>query len=149
MVRSRFDRPKTIPAYFGSGFDPVYEEKIVEGVRKLVKVNENPLNDFVQASLQETLIYNILDKYQKGNIEILNQTVGQYFDATVFPSSLAEAQKQIIAAEDYFYKLPLDLRKEFDNSSSVFLSKIADGSAIDILKPSSNSDVKESEPDES
>lgn len=138
VVRSRFNRPETIPVPEFSGFEIVYEERLDDGVRHLVKVNENPLNDFVQASLADTLIYNIIDKYQKGNLEILNQTAGHFIDVTGFPTSLADAQKQIIQAEAFFGQLPLDLRKEFDYSSSVFLSKIADGSAFEILKPKSN-----------
>lgn len=149
MVRTRFNRPSTVFAFFGSGFDPVYEERIVDGVRKLVKVNENPLNDFVQASLSETLIYNILDKFQKGNTEVLNQSFGQFFDATLFPASLADAQKQILYAESYFGSLPLEVRNKFDNSSSVFLSKIADGSVFDILKPIDNNSKEDGAVDES
>lgn len=141
VVRSRFNRPVTIPVPEFSGFEIVYEERLDDGVRHLVKVNENPLNDFVQASLADTLIYNIIDKYQKGNLDVLNKTSGHFFDVTGFPTSLAEAQKQIIQAESFFGQLPLELRKEFDYSSSVFLSKIADGSAFEILKPKSDNEI--------
>ncbi len=133
MVRTRFNRPTTISAPIGSGYDPVYEERIVEGKRKLVKVGENPLNEFVQKSLAETQIYNILRKFENGNVEILNKTVGQFMDVTGMPTSLAEAQNQIIRVNKYFDSLPLDVREKFGHNPNVFLEKVFDGSFVDLF----------------
>lgn len=43
-VFSRFDRPATVPAPFGSGIAPVFEERIVSGVKQLVKVADEPIS---------------------------------------------------------------------------------------------------------
>ncbi len=134
MVRSRFNRPKAVSAYEPSGVSPVYEERLVDGVRTLVKVNEEPLNEFVQKSLPDTLIYNILDKFNRGNIDVLNKTVGQFMDVTQFPSSLAEAQNNLIKAERHFNGLSSDVRQKFDNSPIKFMEAVFDGSVFEKTK---------------
>lgn len=131
MLRTRFNRPKAISSYVPSGVSPVYEERIVEGVRILVKVNEEPLNEFVQKSLPDTLIYNILDKYNRGNVDVLNKTIGQFMDVTQFPTSLAEAQNNIIKAERHFNGLSSDIRRKFDNSPIKFMEAVFDGSVLE------------------
>lgn len=134
MLRTRFNRPKAISSYVPSGVSPVYEERIVEGVRTLVKVNEEPLNEFVQKSLPDTLIYNILDKYNRGNVDVLNKTIGQFMDVTQFPTSLAEAQNNIIKAERHFNSLSSDIRRKFDNSPTKFMEAVFDGSILEKTK---------------
>ena len=131
MLRTRFNRPKATSSYVPSGVSPVYEERIVEGVRTLVKVNEDPLNEFVQKSLPDTLIYNILDKYNRGNVDVLNKTIGQFMDVTQFPTSLAEAQNNIIKAERHFNGLSPDIRRKFDNSPIKFMEAVFDGSVLE------------------
>lgn len=128
MLFSRFNRPKTeaVPSFPGT--QSVFEERIVDGVRKLVKTGENPLNEFVQKSLAETQVYNILKKYENGNFDVLSKTVGQFFDATEMPRSLQDAQNALIKAEVYFDKLPVDVKNKFNNSCASFLDSVFDGS---------------------
>ena len=128
VVRSRFSRPLSGFSPIGNGVQTVFEERLVDGVRKLVKTGVNPLNEFVQKSLADTQIYNILAKYERGNTDALNVSVGQFFDSSGFPKNLADAQNSIIKANRYFDSLPLDLRNKFDNSASVFLNSFFDGS---------------------
>lgn len=143
MVRSRFNRPRTIASPIGDGHSSVFEERIVEGKTKLVKVGSEDLNEFVQKSLPETLIYNILRKYENGNIEVLNKAIGQYFDSTVFPSSLAEAHNIVKSAHKSFESLPLEIRAKFDHSSDVYLQKIFDGSFVDLFPKDDKPVVKD------
>lgn len=146
-VRSRFNRPVSSYAPVGDGMDVLFEERIVDGVKKLVKTGVNPLNEFVQKSLEDTLIYNILKKFEAGNVDVLNKSIGQFFDSTVMPHNLAEAQNSLIKAEAYFDSLPLDVRNKFDNSSSTFFQSVFDGSylerAAEFFNPDKKIDVKE------
>ena len=128
VVRSRFSRPVTAFAPLGNGEEPVYEEKIVDGVRKLVKVGVNNLHEFIQKSLDSTLIYNILDKYYAGNTDIINQSIGKYFDSTGFPKNLAECQQLVIDSEKIFSNYPVEVRQLFNNSSYEFAKSVSDGS---------------------
>lgn len=149
MVKSRFNRPTTIASPIGDGHSPVYEERIVEGKRKLVQVGADNINEFVQKSLEDTKIYNILAKYENGNIDVLNQMHGEYLDVTSLPKNLAEAHNLIINAHKTFESLPLEVRAKFDHSSDVFLQKVSDGSFMDLFPKQENVDIKESENSES
>lgn len=134
--KSRTNRPLSsdFSAPTGSGFSPVYDERFVDGVRVLVKVNEDPLNEFVQKSLPDTLIYNILDKYNRGNVDVLNKSIGQFMDVTSFPKSLAEAQNNIIKAEKHFAGLSVDIKRQFDNSPTKFMEAVFNGSVFEKVK---------------
>lgn len=125
---SRSFMPPTVPVPEFSGMEPVFEEKIVDGKDFLVKVGDNPLNVFVQASLNETLVYNILDRYNKGDLSVLERTNGHFVDVVGMPTSLAEAQQKLIDIEKHFSALPLAVRRKFDNSVNTFISSVADGS---------------------
>lgn len=133
-LRTRFSRPKAVSSPIGSGFSPVYEERVIDGVKTLVKINEDPLNEFVQKSLPDTLIYNILDKYNRGNVDVLNKTIGQFMDVTQFPTSLAEAQNNIIKAQRHFDSLSVDVKRKFDNSPIKFMEAVFDGSVLEKTK---------------
>lgn len=154
MVFSRFNRPKTetVPAF--SGTQTVFEERIIDGTRKLVKTGLNPLNEFVQKSLPETQIYNILRKYENGNVDVLSKSFGQYFDSTEMPRTLQDAQNALIKAEVYFDKLPVDIKNKFNNSCSAFLDSVFDGtlqSKLGIVKGSellTNDSVKDGDSNE-
>lgn len=154
MVFSRFNRPKTqaVPAFPGT--QTVFEERIIEGTRRLVKTGLNPLNEFVQKSLPETQIYNILRKYENGNVDVLSKTFGQYFDSTDMPRTLQDAQNALIKAEVYFDKLPVDVKNKFNNSCSAFLDSVFDGtlqSKLGTVKGAEslvNNSVKEGEANE-
>lgn len=132
-IRSRFFRPLACFSRFGDGTSPEYEERIVDGVRKLVEVGRTNSYDFIQKSLADTLVYNILDKFQRGNVDIINQRVGQYVDVTGLPKSLAEAENIIISSNRFFDTLPVDIKNKFNNSSSAFLQSVSDGSFVDKM----------------
>ena len=73
------------------------------------------------------MIYNILDRYNAGDLTALNKVQGAYGDFTNTPTTLAEAQQKLIDAENLFMSLPLEVRKEFNHSTSEFLASIANG----------------------
>ena len=132
-IRSRFYRPVACFSCFGDGTAPEYEEHIVEGIRKLVEVGRTNSYDFIQKSLADTLVYNILDKFQRGNLDVLNQRIGQYVDVTGLPKSLAEAENIIISSNRFFDSLPVDIKHKFNNSSSAFLQSFSDGSFVEKM----------------
>lgn len=133
MVYSRFNRPASVPETFGSGLEPVFEERIVDGIKKLIKVNDNPINEYVQKSLPDTLIYNIIAKYEKGNLDVLDRAHGAFIDVTGMPTNLAEAQNLLIKANKFFDSLPVDVKASFSNSSTKFADVFLSGKLKDYL----------------
>lgn len=97
------------------------------GKVKVVETGKTNIYEKIQASKDQTLVYNILERFNQGDVQALNQRQGQYGDFTNAPKTLVEAQQALIDAENYFYSLPLDVRKEFDHSLSEFLSSASNG----------------------
>lgn len=132
--RSRVDRPDTIPAPVGNAIEPVFEERIVDGVTSLVRVGGNPINEFVQESLHDSLVYTVIDRYQRGDVDALQRMSGQFMDVTGMPTTLAEAQQRLIDIERQFGSLPMSVRQRFDNSVSKFVSEISNGNAAKVFE---------------
>lgn len=125
---SRNNLPKTIPQPKCDKLVPTYGREVDEsGKVHIVQTGKTNLYEKIQASKEDCLVYNILDRFANGDVGVLNVHQGQYGDFTEMPKTLAEAQQTLIDAENYFNSLPLDVRKEFDHSVGQFLSSAAGG----------------------
>lgn len=124
----------TISCPTGDGTEDKFELRVNnKGVKDLVKVGKTNLYEKIQASKEQSLIYNILERFNAGDASVLEKAKGQFGDFTQFPTSLAEAQQQVINAENMFNQLPIDVRKEFNYSYTQFLASFSDGSYKDVF----------------
>lgn len=151
-IHSRFDRPGTIPSSLGSIYKKVFEERIVDGCKKLVEVGKENLKDFIEASKNETLITSIMRRFEMGDTSVLSKVQGFYGDVTGMPSSLADAQNILIRLHKQFDSLPVDTRRKFDNSFDKFVKDVSFTSVENFSEifgfksaPSDAPDVKISE----
>lgn len=122
---SRDNRPVSKVPPIGDGTAPIYEEVFENGAYGLKQTGTENLFDFVQASKEETLVYNILSRYQRGDLTALNQRVGQYLDVVGMPSNLAEAYNTMLNVESKFNSLSPDIRAKFDNDVNVFVDVVS------------------------
>lgn len=148
---SRCNCPAAARVPVGGSTSPIYEERLSDGVRNLVIVGETNLFDYVQASKDDTLIYNLLDRFTRGDITALLAKKGQFLDVTGMPTTLAEAQQLMINATERFNHLPAEQRAKFADVND-YIEKVAKAD-IDGLKeifgisdPVGN-DVKDGESD--
>lgn len=126
---SRNNLPKTIPQPKCNKIVNEYKKEIQEnGVAHAVVSGKTNIYEKIQASKDDCLVYNILDRFKQGDVSVLNARQGGYGDFTEAPKTLAESQQRLIDAEQYFLKLPLDVRKEFNHSVVDFLNSVGDGS---------------------
>lgn len=70
-----------------------------------------------------------------GDLSALQKREALYVDATTMPKSLREAQEIIIKAKDEFYKMPLEVRKEFDNSPEQYVSEMGTPEFLEKMAP--------------
>lgn len=131
---SRTNRPKTIPVVLGDGTAPVYDEVLVDGRVMLQQVESENLFDFVQASKAETSVYNIIDKFNRGDESALHKTVGQFMDVLGMPTTLAEAQQSLINVTKKFDSLPMDIRQKFENNVNIFVDTVSNSSPEKLKK---------------
>lgn len=120
---SHFDRMKKVQKFVtsnGSKIENVYEYRIVNGIKTLVKVSETNIYDKIQSFEPSCNINNIIARFMNGDVDAMNVRKGQYGDFTSVPTSYAELYERIQECEESFNRLPLDIRKKFDNSASKF-----------------------------
>lgn len=107
----------------GSPIRPVYSAKVEsDGEVLLTKVGEENIQEYIDACKDSTDIATIVSYYnQTGDETVLKRYAPTYGDFTKLPKSLAEFLQLRIDSENFFYGLPVEVRKEFDNDSNKFL----------------------------
>lgn len=125
---SRINKPATIAQPKCEKIVPTYGKEIdKDGKVHIVETGKTNLYEKIQACKDDTLIYNILDRFAAGDVSVLQKNQGVYADVTEMPKTLAEAQQSLITAENFFNALPLDVRAEFNHSFSEFLASASAG----------------------
>lgn len=126
MIYSQLNRPETIPTSSGTQFLNTYQEEINKktGMKELVKTGETNIYEMIQADLESTKIENILHQVAMGDLQALNQRDMTYADATAMPKNLMEAQNLVLKMQAEFEKMPIEVRKEFNNSAEQYISEM-------------------------
>lgn len=133
-IYTRFDRPVTIESPTGNGERSIFEERVIDGERTLVITGKEDFKSFIEASKEETLIDNIIKRFQNGDVTVLQRKQGFYGDITNMPSSLAEAQNMLIQIENHFNSLPSEDRELFGNSFDRYVSEVSKMNASDFIE---------------
>lgn len=124
-------RWSVIPSPVGNGERSIFEERVVDGKRSLVVTGKENWKDFIEASKDETLISNIMKRFEQGDVNVLSRVQGFYGDVTSMPSNLSEAQNVLINLENQFNSLPVDVRKKFDNSFYKYVQEVSSVKSVD------------------
>lgn len=116
----RTDKKYTCPT--GTECDKTYEMTINEnGEKKLKQKGYTNRYEKVQSHAEECKIENILARATV-DPSVLNARTGQYIDTVDMPKSLAEAQMLMQKVENEFNSLPVEVRKEFNNSAEEYIA---------------------------
>ena len=84
-------RPVPAPSPSGDGFEIKREfQTLPDGTRNLVEVGKTNAYEIIQASLEQSLIYNILRRHDAGDPTALAAVQGRYIDVSGLPTSLAD-----------------------------------------------------------
>lgn len=151
--RSAYDFPVIEGLYSPAGdkYSPVYAEDIDErGVKRIVQVSQENIQDKIEACKEQTLIYNILNSFDDGTL--LNKAHGVYADLSAMPDNIHDAYNSVRDARMIFNGLDDSIRQRFNNSfdefiSSSFLSDFTDKLKKDsnVLEDNSNNEVVDNE----
>lgn len=131
----------------GSPFRNTYKYDYDEdGNKILVVAGKDNIYDQIQAEFENCDLHCILSRYAKGEIQDLNMRAGFYADLTKMPSNIFDMHVQVEAAHEMFDQLPLEVREQFDNSYSKFLSNYGSEHFMNVMDSYYNPpevDVKE------
>lgn len=131
---SKMHRPKAAFAPSSDGTAPVYEERLSKsGTVDLVEVGRHNINEFVQTSLEGTLVYNILDRFALGDTSVLEKVKGFYADTVSMPTSLLEVHNFMKSLDARFDSLPVEVKEKFGNSAEKFMLSIENGEFTKIF----------------
>ena len=138
-VRTQFDEHERYITEPGNRFLQQYQEEIgKDGQIKIVKTNLMNIYEIIQSHLEETKIENILHAVAMGDLSALQQREAVYCDATTMPKTLMEAQNLVIKAKAEFEKMPIEVRKLFNNSPEQYVSEMGTKEFLDKMAPYNN-----------
>lgn len=100
-------------------YDYVIKENLIRGLKKTGEVNRY---EKIQKAADECKIETILAKAAV-DPSILQNRKGMFLDTSEAPKSLAEFENMRIKVIQEFGKLPIDVRKKFDNSPEKFVAE--------------------------
>lgn len=136
MFYTAFDKPPANPTPAGDQFINTYQEVVdKKGRMTLEKTGQTSVYELIQQDAESCKIENILKRVAMGDLSALNQREATYVDATTLPHSLMEAQNLTIRLKDEFYKMPLEVRKEFDNSPEQYVALMGTDEFKNIMAP--------------
>lgn len=124
MIYSQLDRPARRFAPAGTRFINTYQEQVKKGKLSLIKTGETNVYERIQADAESCKIENILHAAAMGDLNALKQREATYTDATTMPQNLMDAQNLVIKLKDEFYKMPIEVRKEFGNSPEAYVEEM-------------------------
>lgn len=136
MIYSRLEKPKSKNTPCGTRFLNTYQEEISKkGNKSLVKIGETNVYEMIQSDAESCKIENILHAVAMGDLSALQQREATYCDATTMPKNLMEAQNLVIRLKDEFYKMPLEVRKEFGNNPDQYVNLMGTNEFNEIMAP--------------
>lgn len=110
-----------------TGRSPTYCEKVVDGVNTLVRDGTTNVTAFVEAVFDETLIYNLIDRFNRGDLTALSSHPGIYGDFSSVPCDLIESFNMIKKIERDFSALPVEIKAHYENSVYKFAQGLDSG----------------------
>lgn len=132
--------PPKQPTPSGSPWRIKYKKSIdEEGHITMVECGKTNVYEKIQAAKDSTMIYNIVERYQNGEIGLLNARQGYYGDISNAPTNIFEAEEQAQMANNNLNKLPSELRKILIEKGDISEEDIK--SYIESLKPKANEEV--------
>lgn len=136
MIYTQFEKPpkKNTPA--GNHYINTYQEQLnKKGFKELVKTGNHDVYAEIQSDAESCKIENILHAVAMGDLSALQQREATYCDCTTMPKNLLEAQNLVIRAKDEFYKMPLEVRKEFNNDPEQYVSEMGTNIFLEKMAP--------------
>ncbi|QCS36590.1 minor capsid protein [Capybara microvirus Cap3_SP_472] len=123
LYRTPYDgKTSRIPTDPGSEWANEYELQIVNKKKDLVYTGRHNLYEEIQKYKEECEIENILKRMSTGDYSMLGEE-GNYIDTEGMPDNLMDAQNSILKLQNEWLKLPVEIRKKFDNSLEAFVEE--------------------------
>lgn len=122
----KFDRQKHSRLFVSNPGSPLHKvmhgEVQDDGSIKLVVDRIEDTDELINAQAPATRIENIMARIQAGEIQLLNQKHGFYLDTENMPKTYAEFLDLMHRGEEYFNRLPVEVKEKYNNDFSQFFA---------------------------
>lgn len=120
---TQYDRRAPIFQEPGSAEKLIYSPRYSDdGVLDLIVTGKENLYEYIQSHKESTDIHVLLDRFANGEEDVLQRMQGFYGDVTSMPKTYAEVLNAVIAGEETFARLPIEVKNRFNNSFSEWLT---------------------------
>ncbi len=150
FFKTQYDARDRIESNSGNPIKQLYSGSYNErGQVELVEDGTEDLYAYIQSFAESTDIHSILQRYQNGEVDVLEKVQGFYGDITEMPKTYAEALQRIADSEKVFMSLPVEVRAKFGHSFSQFLAASQEPDFLERLgvKPNEQTASESSDPD--
>lgn len=117
-----------------------------DGSKELVVDGYKDVYEEIQSHADSVDIHKIVERCtMTGDMSELYKTEGFYGDLAMFPTTRAEALQMLAEAQNIWDKLPIDVKKKFDNNVDNFFSTAFTDEWTKKLEIKQDEPIKESE----
>lgn len=117
-----------------------------DGTKELVVDGYKDIYEEIQSHADSVDIHKIVERCAlTGDMSELYKTEGFYGDLAMFPETRAEALQMLAEAQNIWDKLPVDVKKKFDNNVDNFFSTAFTDEWTEKLEIKQDDHIKESE----
>lgn len=123
--RTLYTERKIVHIEPGSGIKDEYQLRVVDGTKTLVKTGQTNLYEYIQSHADSVDIHKILERCaMMDDYSPLMRMPAQFMDVSEMPKNLAEAYAAVQDAENFFNRMPTDLKEKYDNNFIQFLQDL-------------------------
>lgn len=121
--RTQFDQRPRIRQNPGSPVRSVFQARYDDnGALDLVETGKEDLYSFIQSHRDSVDIHVIMKRCALGDVDALTRVQGFYGDVTDMPSTYAEVLNAVIAGEQMFNSLPVEIRARYGHNFASFMA---------------------------
>lgn len=107
----------------GNPIKVLYQGRVDEDGRIVLdESGQVNLYDEIQSHRDSVDIHVLMQRYADGDVDVLGRVQGVYADITEMPKTYAELLNSVIAGEEMFNGLPVEVKERFNNSFTEFMA---------------------------
>lgn len=109
----------------GSPIKVEYQVRLIDNNMELVETGKSDLYEYIQSHKDSVDIHKILERCaQIEDYSLLNRMPTQFMDVTEMPDNLAGAYAMVKDAENFFERMPVDIKEKYNNNFVEFISDL-------------------------
>lgn len=123
--RTIYTERKKVNIEPGSGIKDEFQLRVVDGSKTLVKTGQSDLYAYIQSHADSVDIHKILERCAlMDDYSPLMRMPSAFMDVTEMPKSLAEAYAAVQDAQNFFDRMPTDIKETYENNFIHFLQDL-------------------------